>query len=90
VDSDTLCAYRYTCTRIYVCAWVGMYECVDILVCVWVYVYMYVQQVYSCVPRVYVYVCKYLHTCTRARIHTEFSCVICSMFTYVGHLPVEV
>jgi len=90
VDSDTLWAHRHTCTRICVCAWVRMYEWVDILVCVLVYVYMHVHQDYSCVRRVYMYMCMYLHTCTRVRIHAEFSCVIFSNFTYVGHHPVEV
>ena len=80
----------YTFLCLCVGAWVRVYECVDILVCVWLYVYMHVHQVYSCVRRVYMYVCIYLHTCTRVRIHTEFSCVIISMFTYVGHHPVEV
>ena len=43
-----------------------------------------------CVRRVYMYVFIYLHTCTLVRIHTEFSCVIFSIFTYVSHHPVEV
>jgi len=43
-----------------------------------------------CARRVYLCVCIYLHTCARVRIHTEFSCVIFSVFTYVGHRPVEV
>ena len=80
----------HTCTRICVGAWVRMYECVDLLVCVWVYVYIHLHQVYNCVRRVYVYVYIYLHTCTRVRIHTEFSCMILNMFTYVDHHPVEV
>ena len=90
MELDTLCAHKHTCTRICVGAWVRMYECVGLLVCVWVYVYIHVHQVYNCVRRVYVYVCIYLHTYTRVRIHTEFSCMIFNMFTYVGHHPVEV
>jgi len=67
VDSDTLRAHRYTCTRICVCAWVCMYTHVYIYilketVCSYEFTYVCV---YTCiyVRRLHMWVRKYLNVC---------------------------
>jgi len=94
ICSHRVCKCRYICLHmcklnLNVLMYVSTYIHTE-TTCVWVYVYMHVHQVYSCVYAEFTCMCVYLHTCTRVRIHTEFSCVIFSMFTYVGHHPVEV
>jgi len=69
VDSDTLCAHRYTCTRICVWAWVCM--CPHVYTYIWkdtvcVYEFTYVC-VYTCIyaRRLHMCVRKYLNVCMR-------------------------
>jgi len=76
---------EFTC----VCICIYIYAHINYM-CVGIYLHACTPGLQLCVRRVYMYVCMYLHTCTRVHIHTEFSCVIFSMFTYVCHHPAEV
>jgi len=79
----TVCAnkYRHTCLCLYL-----VYGCV-LNVCVDIDFYVYTHRGCVCMYTIYMYcIC----VCTCVRIHTEFSCVIFSMFTYLCYHPVEV
>jgi len=88
VWKDTVCPravcvykYRHTCLCLYL-----VYGCV-LNVCVDIHVYVYAHRGCGCMYTIYMYC---IGVCTCVRIHTEFSCVIFSMFTYLCYRPVEV
>ena len=88
VWKDTVCPravcvykYNYTCLCLYL-----VYGCV-LNVCVDIHVYIYAHRGCGCMYTIYMYC---IGVCTCVRIHTEFSCVIFSMFTYFCYHPVEV
>ena len=92
-----ICARRLcVCVCVYGCIYgQGFSMCVSecsrvctqiIHVCVYMFTYTHTGSVSV---RIHIYI-HCMCVCTYLRIHTEFSCVMSSMFTYICHYPVQV